>query len=392
MTHSIGLEFFEQLPSYDHFQTILEQQPFQEIPPDWIVIVTDIVNSTVAIDQGQYKEINTVGACTIAAVVNALHKKLLPYVFGGDGATFCLPVDAYQTLKPVLRSCQQFAETAFDLKLRVGAVPYSQIRDQASIRICRYKKGPHLDQTIFVGGGLTLADQLIKTHQEFQLDTNIEPEVANFSGFECRWNAIPSPKEITVSLLVKPAEKDINLQLHVYQQLLIQLEQSLGQEDQYHPLTTKGLKLSFSPKKLLAEAKAKAKDFSQTRLKHFKTLRKLITENLIGWLLMQFNLRIGEADWGKYKKDFLENSDFRKLDDMYRTVFSCSQSEWMTLLKWLENQHQAGSLFYGFNIANAAIVTCLIEKAGEKHMHFVDGHNGGYALAAKSLKEQLAVG
>jgi hypothetical protein len=39
--------------------------------------------------------------------------------------------------------------------------------------------------------------------------------------------------------------------------------------------------------------------------------------------------------------------------------------------------------------SRAALVTCLVQSYNGNHMHFVDGSDGGYALAARGLKEQL---
>jgi hypothetical protein len=45
---------------------------------------------------------------------------------------------------------------------------------------------------------------------------------------------------------------------------------------------------------------------------------------------------------------------------------------------------------YGLHESKAAIMTCLIFTAGQDHAHFVDGSDGGYAMAAKALKKNLA--
>ena len=37
-----------------------------------------------------------------------------------------------------------------------------------------------------------------------------------------------------------------------------------------------------------------------------------------------------------------------------------------------------------------ALITCLVESHAGRHLHFVDGSEGGYALAARQLKAQLA--
>lgn len=48
-----------------------------------------------------------------------------------------------------------------------------------------------------------------------------------------------------------------------------------------------------------------------------------------------------------------------------------------------------GKLNYGIHQSDAALVTCLINQVGVNHLHFVDGADGGYALAATDLKSKL---
>jgi hypothetical protein len=41
------------------------------------------------------------------------------------------------------------------------------------------------------------------------------------------------------------------------------------------------------------------------------------------------------------------------------------------------------------HISTEALVTCLIFEREGGHLHFIDGANGGYALAANKLKLRL---
>jgi len=36
-------------------------------------------------------------------------------------------------------------------------------------------------------------------------------------------------------------------------------------------------------------------------------------------------------------------------------------------------------------------MTCFIRDFGGEHLHFLDGSNGGYAMAARQMKQQLGV-
>jgi hypothetical protein len=43
------------------------------------------------------------------------------------------------------------------------------------------------------------------------------------------------------------------------------------------------------------------------------------------------------------------------------------------------------------HVADAALMTCLVfDLAESRHLHFIDGGDGGFAMAARELKRQLA--
>jgi hypothetical protein len=50
----------------------------------------------------------------------------------------------------------------------------------------------------------------------------------------------------------------------------------------------------------------------------------------------------------------------------------------------------AQAVFSGGGVTAAELMTCLIFKRQGEHVHFGDGAEGGYALAAQQMKEQLA--
>lgn len=55
----------------------------------------------------------------------------------------------------------------------------------------------------------------------------------------------------------------------------------------------------------------------------------------------------------------------------------------------LSAEHRAGRLCFGIHTSDTALMTCVIDGYDGNHVHFVDGADGGYALAAKELKGQL---
>ena len=47
-------------------------------------------------------------------------------------------------------------------------------------------------------------------------------------------------------------------------------------------------------------------------------------------------------------------------------------------------------LVYGAHVADRAQMTCLVFDYSGRHLHFIDGANGGLSMAAKALKERVA--
>lgn len=379
-------DFFAKLPPLLSFSDVLIEKNYHELPDDWWLVVTDLQGSTRAIEEGRYRDINALGGCTVAAVLNAVKPLNIPYVFGGDGASFCIPACAVEAVRKALRGCIELADEHFDLKLRAGLLPYTQLKPLAPLLVCCYHRSPGFEQAIFAGGGLLEADRLVKQDDAFHVRVEEGQAEADFSGFECRWNRVPSPQEITVSLLVEVTSTDLQQQLRVYQLLMQQMQVLFGEDEQQQPLTVTGLQLSFSSEKLAAEAHARS--YSEKRQSFSLNLWKIRLFNFLGLLLMGLKIRIGKADWGRYKQDALLNSDYRKLDGMFRSVFAARHQTLEVFTQWLEQQRQQGVLKYGIHVSDAAQVTCLVSQAGVKHIHFVDGCDGGYALAAKALKQQ----
>lgn len=64
--------FYAELESFTDFDRVVENKRFHPLPDDWLIGVTDVVNSTGAIEAGRYKAVNMAGASVISAVMNSL--------------------------------------------------------------------------------------------------------------------------------------------------------------------------------------------------------------------------------------------------------------------------------------------------------------------------------
>jgi len=104
---------------------------------------------------------------------------------------------------------------------------------------------------------------------------------------------------------------------------------------------------------------------------------------------MRKEVKIGNADWGRYKQHVISNSDYRKFDELLRMVISGTLEQRQQLRGFLERFRQDRKIVFGIHPAPNALMTCLISNYDTDHVHFLDGSDGGYALAAKEMKEQL---
>src|ERR1700730_18342674 len=82
--------FYRSIPVFRGFTSLMDPALYSPLPDDWSVGLADVVGSTQAIAQARYKAVNMAGAAVIAAVTSALEGREVPFVFGGDGASFAV--------------------------------------------------------------------------------------------------------------------------------------------------------------------------------------------------------------------------------------------------------------------------------------------------------------
>ena len=159
--------FYRDLIVLENFEHVIDVTHHLQMPPDWWVIVTDVTNSTKAIETGAYKEVNTVGVACIAAVLNVDRSIDIPFAFGGDGATFAIPDEMRDGAMAALRQAQRMARESFGLTLRVGLVRGIDLLERGFwTRIAKVHLSQHVVQAAFSGRGWKEADHLIKSPLE----------------------------------------------------------------------------------------------------------------------------------------------------------------------------------------------------------------------------------
>ena len=383
--------FYSQLPLLDNFLQITEIGNFVDVPDDWYIVVTDIRGSTQAIESGKYKEVNLLGACSIVAVLNVAGETEIPFVFGGDGASLLMGPSLLPAAQKALLATQQLAKTEFDMDLRVEVVPVKVVvAANYPVKIAKFKVSENYSQAVFIGGGLTRATELIKDQVAgniYSIKNNGVSPKADFSGLECRWQDIPSKYGEIVTLLVM-VRSDFYPQNHqFYRNILKKIQYIYGKENSLNPIDRKNLKLTLNSTKLIAETLVRAS--SASWLDRQLYLSKIQLETALGSLLMNLKVKTEELDWGVYKDIAIAATDYRKFDDMLRMVISGNEWRRKKLTGYLEKNYREGKLVYGLHVSDRALMTCLVFERGGQQVHFVDGADGGYALAAKDMKQRM---
>lgn len=386
-------KFYFELPTLEKFIDITDYRNFKSLPRDWYIIVTDIVGSTKAVEAGRYKEVNLIGACSIVAVLNVAGNIEIPFVFGGDGASLVIPPSLLLKAKQALLATQRMAKKEFNMNLRIGAVPVAEVSAaRYKVKIAKLRVSENYSQAIFIGGGLTYATELIKNPlygDIYQINDTILPPHADFSGLECRWQDIPSKHGETISLIVMVTLYSSRKSYLVYKEVVEQIQKIYGSDDDFHPIDPDALHLSFNANKLYRETKIRAK--SWLWLDKLLYLINIYIENLLGFLFMRFKIKLGGFNWGFYKKIVRDATDYRKFDDMLRMVITGNAAQRTKLTHYLEKKYTEGKLVYGLHVSDRALMTCVVFERSGRQVHFVDGADGGYALAAKAMKARMKI-
>jgi len=385
----MAASFYTALPVVETFDELLAPEAYTPVPADWHVMVADVRGSTQAVANGKYRDVNLVGASTIVSVINACAPEPLPFVFGGDGASMVVAPHQLAAAIEALQATRRMAQEEFDLDLRVGGVPVADVRAEgADVRIARLRLTEHAAQAMFAGGGLALADALVKapsTAATYALPEPTAPPEADFSGLECRWNEIPSPQEENVTLMVDALGDTPAAQQATYRRVLRRIEQLYGSPDTYRPLSTQVMLPSFSPKRLQAETRVRTPRSGWTR---FWYTAKIWGQNiLLKWFVAQ-DIETETGRWRDYIDLLVRSSDFRKYDDMLRMIVAGTAANREQLVAFLSEEQASGHLRFGHTVSSHALITCVVFERMGHQIHFVDGARGGYTLAARAMKRQ----
>jgi hypothetical protein len=295
-----------------------------------------------------------------------------PYVFGGDGASFLVDAKSVEAVKSELLKVKKTAIKRFSMNLRVGFIKILEISAKgSSIKVAKFELSNGKFIAKFSGGGLTLADKLIKESEDYQVNNFTEGE-ADFKSLSCRWEPIQNQNGTILTLII------YSLNFESYSQIFKDLDKIFDfNQKKLNPVKTEHMKYKGFFEMLRDESKFGPGYFSLSYLKRF-------FEIILCYVFFNKLKVLSPKNLKTYTKSMERYSDFRKFDDSLRMVVDCSFEQKELAEAYLRSRDD---LQFGVSTSETAIMTCLVKSINDGgHIHFIDGAGGGYSAASKMLK------
>ncbi len=362
-------------------QLLRNEESFCDVPGDWHIVITDIKNSTRAVMDGKHQLVNLVATGSIISTVNIARKEktMLPFFFGGDGATLLVPGTLRDEVLVALIEHQKNTQENFQLDLRVGCMKVSEVYKQNQLlKIAKVELEEGLDIPIVLGNGLRYAEEIIK-NEKYEADLpQSDLSILNLQGMECRWDKIEPPEKRLEVVCLLVDVKEEKFQRPVFQKVLEAIDQIYGPQQNRNPISTQQLNLDASFQKISTEMRVKF-----GRFKLFYLLKN--------WLLTALakTYFVVNERGKRYLKQLVEWSDTLVIDGRINTVITGNLKQREKLMAVLDQMEKEGDLIYGIFVSPESVMSCYIRRQDNQHIHFVDGSEGGYTMAAGMLKEKL---
>lgn len=354
---------------------------FADVPDDWQVILSDVRGSTQALNDGRHQVVNLVATGSIIAALNIAHRSglVLPFFFGGDGATLVAPATLAGAIEQALLVHRDNTHVNFDLDLRVGHVPVAALRARGQVlKLARVEVAPGFVIPVALGEGLIEAERMVKGEAGAPPPAPADVPL-DMEGMECRWDSIRPPRDTqeVVCLLVIVRERA--RQAALLADVLRQIDTIYGPLAQRTPIARPRMKLLPTFAKVGVEMRAKLGrfDFSYLAGKWFYTM--------IGKLYFTLT-----SAGDHYLDRLVQLSDTLMIDGRINTIISGTAAQREALITALGRFEQSGEIIFGMQICSASVMSCYVRDRRDQHIHFVDGLGGGYTQAATMLKQKMA--
>jgi hypothetical protein len=358
---------------------LMEEHLFYSMPVNWHVVITDIKNSTAAIQNGLHETINLVATASIVAALNIAYKAniTVPFFFGGDGASFIIPPTLLDTVMRALIQHKENTKTNFNLDLRIGQVPVVNIYEEGhELKISKLRTSGLFAIPVLLGNGLTYAEKKIKGPDYKFATTPVAEDELDLSGMQCRWDKIKPPENFyeVVSLLAV-AREGVN-QSSVFKKVMDKVDAIYGTPQRRSPISVEKLKLKTTLAKIGLEVRTR-----MGGLRPFSMLQIWIRSTL-GYFY--FKTKKGRV----YLHNMVAMSDTLVIDGRINTVISGTSEQRQLLETELMKIERDGEILYGLYVSKESVMSCYVRDLKDGHVHFVDGAEGGYTKAAGVIKQK----
>jgi Protein of unknown function (DUF3095) len=379
--------FFTGLPLLESAHDTFDPAQYRPAPDEWALVVTDIVDSTIAIADGRHKTVNFVAAMAIAALKNLCAPESIPFLFGGDGAVVMVPPQHAAQARRELARVRGMAAREFGLVLRVGLAPVGELRRHGSdVRVGRYEPSPGNSFGVFLGGGVGLLESAVRGRGDPALIAGAAiPESlddgapTDLSGLSCRWDALRSRHGKMVTLIIHGAPDPGEIYSNVMR--------LAGQDGDPSPVRLDTLSTHWPPKGFMLEARARRHGGSLA-----VSVLRVLWDTLLAWIVFARGRPITNFDPQRYRREVAANTDFCKHDETLCFVIDCRLDCISPIREYVDRCTSGQKIRYGMDVSDTALMTCLVTSTADSlHVHFVDGGGGGYTNAAKKMKAAAQV-
>lgn len=382
MSSAATEEFFSQLPLLASGRDTFDESRYRPAPDDWALVVTDVVDSTGAIEKGLHKTVNFVAAMGIAGLRNLCAPVRIPFLFGGDGAVVLVPAAHVDRARVELARARGQALRDFGLSLRVGLVAVEALRRfGCEVLVGRFEPTPGNSFGVFLGGGVGVLESAVRGRGHPELgrmaaipESLDDGEPVDLEGLSCRWDTLHSTRGTMLTLIVCGTD---GLR-EVYEEVL----RLAGPEVQTRPVSLQTLRARWPPTGFMLEARARRRKGSL-----IAWTARVLAETLLARIVLARGKPIGNFDPQRYRSEIVANTDFCKHDETVCFVIDCPLAAVEPIESYMSEVSAARGLRHGMHVSDTALMTCLVVSTADSlHVHFVDGGGGGYTSASKRLK------
>jgi len=381
---------FKKIPPLDSLDEVIDESLYTDAPDDWWLFLTDVVSSTIHIEQGLYREVNAAAVAFLVAALNASPSPdNIPFTFGGDGSTLLAPPSDRKAIQDALGAAREMVKNTFNLEMRIGICQVSRLSKQGlQVRVARLSTGGHWAIPCLSGTGIAEAERLLKSGL-LPAPAPAAHIKADFSGFFCRWLPVEAVRGTIAALIIKATTEDSSTLPAAYREILGRLRNTLGSLQNAHPVAPK--QLAFGGIKEARKRELPIRGYGRGALFNFGID---LTARFSSWLsLVDTRLRrtLLHDSPTAARRDISATCDWMKFDGCFKSILDLTHAEVDAVRATLEQARAEGLCCYGLHTSHSALLTCFMSLGGSKHdnLHFIDANDGGYAIAAKMLKAQL---